>query len=137
VPTNAGRFTVTWSAQFCADADEAQADFAPPGANPQAINVAIEANERNKRLLRNMIILLFVGLDTGVTGNQYRESNSLVSLRIGRVMVSSVITEEGLGVFYLFDYYWRRMRKHVAVIFFCFRRWNCSALRNLRGGKNC
>jgi hypothetical protein len=83
VPTNAGRLTVTCSAQFCADADEAQAGFAPPGANPQAINVAIEANERNKRLLRNMIVLLFVGLDTVAAGNRYSKSNSHVDLRIG------------------------------------------------------
>jgi len=32
-------------------------------------------------------------------------------------MLSSVISEEGLGIIYLFDYYWRRARKHVAVIF--------------------
>jgi hypothetical protein len=32
-------------------------------------------------------------------------------------MLSRVIAEEGLGVLYLFDYYWRRARKHVAVIF--------------------
>jgi hypothetical protein len=51
-------------------------------------------------------------------------------------MLSSVITEEGLGIFYLFDSYWRRARKHVVVIF-CFRRCNYSALRNLGGGKNC
>jgi hypothetical protein len=28
-------------------------------------------------------------------------------------MLSSVIAEEGLGILYLFDYYWRRARKHV------------------------
>jgi hypothetical protein len=29
----------------------------------------------------------------------------------------SVIAEEGLGIIYLFDYYWRRAQKHVVVIF--------------------
>jgi hypothetical protein len=80
---------------------EAQADFAPPGANPQAINAAIEANERNKRLLRNIIILLFVGLGIVDAGNQYRKSNSRVYLRVGRIMLSNVLAEEGLGNFYL------------------------------------
>ena len=133
VPTNAGRLTVTCSVQSVADAAEAQADFAPPGAKPQAINAAIEANEKNKRLLRNMFILLFVGHGAGDTGNWYH--NSCV-LRVGRVMVSSVIAEEGLGILYLFDYYWRRARKHVAVIFYS-RCCNYSALGDLRGGKNC
>jgi hypothetical protein len=32
-------------------------------------------------------------------------------------MFSSVIAEEGIGIFYLFDYYWLLARKHVAVIF--------------------
>jgi hypothetical protein len=50
-------------------------------------------------------------------------------------MLSSFIAEEGLGIIYLFDYYWRRARKHVVVIFY-FLRCNCSALGNLRGGKN-
>jgi hypothetical protein len=106
---------VTCNAQFCTDADEAQADFAPPGANPQAINAAIEANERNKRLLRNIIILLFVGLCTVDAGNQYRKSNSHVYQRVGRIMLSSVLAEEGLGNFYLFKLYWRRTRKHVDI----------------------
>jgi hypothetical protein len=99
--------------QSTADDAEAQADFAPPGANPQAINAAIEASERNKRLLRNMIILLFVGLCIVDAGNQYRKSNSHVCLRVGRIMLSSVLAEEGLGNFYLFKLYWRRARKHV------------------------
>src|SRR5262249_38627181 len=59
-----------------------------------------------------------------------------VFLRVGRVMVSSVIAEEGLGILYLFDYYWRRARKHVAVIFYS-RFCNYLSLGNLRGGKNC
>jgi hypothetical protein len=119
---------VTCSAQFCADAAEAQADFAPPGANPQAISAPIEANERIKRLLRNMIILLFVGLDTGAAGNQYCDGYDPVFLRVGRILLSSVIAEEGLGIIYLFDYYWRRARKHVAATFY-FRRRNCSVQR--------
>jgi len=49
-------------------------------------------------------------------------------------MLLIVLAEEGLGIIYLFDYYWRRARKHVAVIFY-FRRCNYSALGNLRGGK--
>jgi hypothetical protein len=32
-------------------------------------------------------------------------------------MLSRVIAEEGLGILYLFDYYWRRARKHVAAFF--------------------
>jgi len=32
-------------------------------------------------------------------------------------MLSIVLAEDGLGVIYIFDYYWRRARKHVAVIF--------------------
>jgi hypothetical protein len=99
--------------QSTAEDAEAQADFAPLGANPQAISAAIEANESNKRLLRNMIILLFVGLGIVDAGNQYRKSNSHVYLRVGRIMLSSVLAEEGLGNFYLFKLYWRRARKHV------------------------
>jgi hypothetical protein len=30
-------------------------------------------------------------------------------------MLSNAIAEEGLGIFYLFDFYWRRARKHVAI----------------------
>jgi hypothetical protein len=48
----------------------------------------------------------------------------------------SFIAEEGLGIIYLFDYYWRRARKHVAVIFY-FRCCNYSALWNICGVKNC
>jgi hypothetical protein len=127
---------VTCSAQFWADADEAQADFAPPGANPHVINAAIEAIERNKRLLRSMIILLFVGFDTGAAGNQHGNSYGPVFLRVGRILLSSVVAEEGLGIHYLFDFYWRRARKHVAVIF-CFPGCNYSAESNPRGGKQC
>jgi len=65
-----------------------------------------------------MIILLFVSLNTGATESPYSESNGPVSLRIGWIRLSSVISEEGLGIIYLFDYYWRRERKHVAVIFY-------------------
>jgi len=32
-------------------------------------------------------------------------------------MLSSVLAEEGPGIIYLFDYYWRHARKHVVVIF--------------------
>jgi hypothetical protein len=101
--------------QSTADDAEAQADFTPPGANPQAISAAIEANERNKRLLRNMINLLFVGLGIVDAGNQYCKSNSHVYLRVGRIMLSNVLAEEGLGNFYLFKLYWRRARKHVGA----------------------
>jgi hypothetical protein len=62
-----------------------------------------------------MIILLFVGLGGVDAGNQYRKSNSHVCLRVGRIMLSSVLAEEGLGNFYLFTLYWRRARKHVDV----------------------
>jgi len=62
-----------------------------------------------------MIILLFVGLDTGATGNQYRGSYGPVFLRVGRIMLSSVVAEEGPGILYLFKLYWRRARKHDGV----------------------
>jgi len=48
-------------------------------------------------------------------------------------MLSIVLAEDGLGILYLFDYYWRRARKHVAAIFY-FRCCNCAALRNLLAG---
>jgi len=63
--------------------------------------------------LRNMNILLFVGLCAVDAGNQYRKRNSHVYLRVGRIMLSSVLAEEGLGNFYLFNLYWRQARKHV------------------------
>jgi len=63
-----------------------------------------------------MIILLFVGLGTVDVGNQYRKSNSHVCLRVGRIMLSNVLAEEGLGNFYLFKLYWRRGRKHVDIV---------------------
>jgi hypothetical protein len=62
-----------------------------------------------------MIFLLLVGLDTGATGNQYCGSYSPVILRVGWIMLSSVIAEEGLGIFYLFKLYWRQTRKHVDI----------------------
>jgi hypothetical protein len=80
-----------------------------------------------------MSILLFVGHDAGDERNQYLESYGPVFLRLGRVMLSSVLAEEGHGIIYLFDYYWSRARKHVAVIFY-FRCYNYSALRHLRSG---
>jgi hypothetical protein len=58
-----------------------------------------------------------VGLGAVDAGNQYRKSDRYVCLPFGRIMLSSVLAEEGLGNFYLFDYYWGRARKHVAVIF--------------------
>ena len=118
-PCNVGLLTVSCSVHWpCADVAAAQAGVEPPGANPPAISAAIEANERNKMVLRSIIILLFVSLNTGATESPYSESNGPVSLRIGWIRLSSVITEEGLGIIYLFDYYWRRERKHVAVIFY-------------------
>jgi len=60
-----------------------------------------------------MIILLFVGLGGVDAGNQDRKSNSHVCLRVGRIILSSVLAEEGPGNFYLFKLYWRRARKHV------------------------
>jgi len=62
-----------------------------------------------------MIILLFVGLNTGATGNQYRDSYGPVILRVGWIMLSSVVAEEGPGIFYLFKLYWRQPRKHVDI----------------------
>jgi hypothetical protein len=62
-----------------------------------------------------MINLLFVGLGKVDAGNQYRKSNSHVCLRVGRIMLSYVLAEEGLGNFYLFKLYWRRTRKHVDI----------------------
>ena len=56
-----------------------------------------------------------MGLNTGVTGNQYRDSYGPVFLRLGGVMLSSVLAEKGHGILYLFNYYWRRARKHVAI----------------------
>jgi len=62
-----------------------------------------------------MNILLFVGLGIFDAGNQYCKSNSHVCLRVGRIMLSSVLAEEGPGNFYLFKLYWRRTRKHVGL----------------------
>ena len=106
-----------------ADAAEALAVFASPLVNPQAMSAAIEATEMNKRLLRNMSILLFLGHDAGEEGNQYLESCGPVFLRLDGVMLSIVLAEEGPGIICLFYYYWRRARKHVEVIL-CFRRRN-------------
>jgi len=62
-----------------------------------------------------MIFLRFVGLDTGAAGNQRRDSYDPVFLRVGRIMLSSVIAEKGHGNLYLITLYWRRARKHVAI----------------------
>src|SRR5262245_11580225 len=67
VPCSFGLLTSTSSAHGDVDV-AAQADIDLLGANPQAISAAIEASERTKMLLRNMIILPFVSLDTGVPG---------------------------------------------------------------------
>ena len=49
-------------------------------------------------VLRSIIILLLVSLNTGATVSPYSESNGPVSLRSGWSRLSSVITEEGLGI---------------------------------------
>ena len=78
--------------------------------------------------------------DAGDEGNRYLESYGPVFLRLGRVMLSSVIAEEGHGIIYFVDYYWRRARKHVAVIFFVFcivttRRWGIFAAGKIVEGE--
>src|SRR5262245_11360712 len=64
-PCNVGLLTVKSSSHCPADV-AALADVELLGPSPQAISAAIEANESDKMLLRNMSILLFVSLDAGV-----------------------------------------------------------------------
>jgi hypothetical protein len=65
-----------------------------------------------------MFILLFGAMAQATRETGITIVAAPVFLRVGRVMAPSVIPEEGLGILYLFDYYWRRSRKHVAVIFY-------------------
>jgi hypothetical protein len=99
VPVIDGWSTVSCIVQFGVEVAEAQAGVAAPEENPQTISAAIETNESNKRLLRNIIILLVMSLGTGALGNQYCESHRPISLCAGWIKLSNVIAERGRSAF--------------------------------------
>jgi hypothetical protein len=104
-------------ARVSAGAAEALAGVTSVGASPQAVSAAIEAreaSERNKSLLRNMIILLFCWPRHRRHG---KPAPQWLQPRLPEhrpVNVAVCYRRRGSGIHYLFDFYWRRARKHVA-----------------------